>query len=134
MSSEGRQVSSSVASGWASGNDIPVSVEVSAFDGTGVDELFSRLARMILTKLELGEIDPDDPMSGIQYGDAGWAGEDGASVKSGATTVNEEGGLARRRKKGRPRASTAGWGAGMREWEAVFRLDGSGRRRRNGCC
>ena len=89
---------------------------------------------MILTKLELGEIDPDDPMSGIQYGDAAWAGEDGASVKSGATTINEEGGSARRRKKGRPRASTAGWGAGMREWEAVFRLDGSGRRRRNGCC
>lgn len=131
-STEGRQVSTSVASGWASGNDIPVSVEVSAYDGTGVEELFSRLARMILTKLELGEIDPDDPMSGIQYGDAGWGGEDVASVKSGATTINEEGGLAKRRRRGRGRAGT--WGAGMREWEAVFRLDGSGRRRRNGCC
>lgn len=133
-STDGRQVSTSVASGWASGNDIPVSVEVSAYDGTGVEELFSMLARMILTKLELGEIDPDDPMSGIQYGDAGWGGEDGASVKSGTTTNNEEGGLARKRRKGRGRSGTAGWGAGMREWEAVFRLDGSGRRRRTGCC
>ncbi len=33
--------------------------------------MFGRLARMILTKIELGEIDPDDPMSGIQYGDGG---------------------------------------------------------------
>ena len=110
-----------------------MSVEVSAYDGTGVEELFSRLARMILTKLELGEIDPDDPMSGIQYGDAGWSGEDGASVKSGTTTINEENGLTRKRRKGRGRSGTAGWGADMREWEAVFRLDGSGRRR-TGCC
>ena len=131
---EGRQVSAAIASGWASGNDLPVSVEVSAFDGTGVEELFSRLASMILTKLELGEIDPDDPMSGIQYGDAGWRGEDGMSVKSGATTISEEGGLGRRRRKGRGRAGTGGWGTGMREWEAVFRLDGVGRRRRGGCC
>ena len=131
---EGRQVSTSIASGWASGNDIPVSVEVSAYDGTGVEELFSRLASMILTKLELGEIDPDDPMSGIQYGDAGWGGEDEGSVKSGVTTISEEGGLARRRRKGRGRAGTGGWGTGMREWEAVFRLDGVGRRRRGGCC
>ena len=133
-SPEGRQVSTSIASGWASGNDIPVSVEVSAYDGTGVEELFSRLARMILTKLELGEIDPDDPMSGIQYGDVGWGGEDGVSVKSGVTTISEEGGLARRRRKGRGRGGTGGLGAGMREWEAVFRLDRVGRRRRGGCC
>lgn len=131
---EGRQVSTSIASGWASGNDIPVSVEVSAYDGTGVEELFSRLASMILTKLELGEIDPDDPMSGIQYGDAGWGGEDGGSVKSGVTTIGEEGGLAGRRRRGRGRAGTGGWGTGMREWEAVFRLDRVGRRRRGGCC
>ena len=132
-SNDGRQVSNSVASAWASGNDIPVSVEVSAYDGSGVEELFSRLASMILTKLELGEIDPDDPMSGIQYGDARWGGEDGMSTKSGVTTISEEGGLARRRRKGRRRAGTGGWSAGMREWEAVFRLEG-GRRRRNGCC
>lgn len=47
--------------------------EVSAYTGDGVEELFAQLARIILTKIELGEIDPDDPLSGIQYGDsAGW--------------------------------------------------------------
>jgi len=88
---------------------------------------------MILTKIELGEIDPDDPMSGIQYGDAySGGGEDGASVKSGLTI--EDGGTRRRRK------AKKGWGipgggtlGGMREWEEVFTLSGS-RRRRGGCC
>jgi Ras-related protein Rab-4B len=56
-------------------------VEVSALNGDNVEELFNRLARMILTKIELGEIDPDDPASGIQYGDLGW--DDGGSMKSG---------------------------------------------------
>jgi hypothetical protein len=88
------------------------------------------LARMILTKIELGEIDPDDPMSGIQYGDSGnWNGgaSDGASVKSGMTV--DEGGRRRRRPKSRQN-----WGlGGMREWEEVFTLSGS-RRRRAGCC
>ena len=134
VATEGREVSAEEASRWASRSAIPVSVEVSAFTGDGVEEVFARLAGMILTKIELGEIDPDDPMSGIQYGDSGgW--EDGGSVKSVGTTI-EEGGLRNRRQKGRGRA-TAGigaWGGGMREWEAVFRLDGAGRRRRGGCC
>ena len=134
VASEGRQVTAGEASRWASRSAIPVSVEVSAFTGDGVEEIFARLAGMILTKIELGEIDPDDPMSGIQYGDGGgW--EDGGSVKSAGTTI-EEGGLGRRRRKGQGRA-TAGigaWGGGMREWEAVFRLDGAGRRRRGTCC
>ena len=134
VATEGREVSAEEASRWASRSAIPVSVEVSAFTGDGVEEVFARLAGMILTKIELGEIDPDDPMSGIQYGDSGgW--EDGGSVKSVVTTI-EEGGLRSRRQKGRGRA-TAGigtWGGGMREWEAVFRLDGAGRRRRGGCC
>ncbi|MCJ1418576.1 hypothetical protein MMC32_004924 [Xylographa parallela] len=129
----GREVSSAEASRWASSVSVPVAVEVSAYNGDGVDELFSRLARMILTKIELGEIDPDDPQSGIQYGDsAAWGMEDGNSVRSGTTTT-EEGGLARRRRKRRGTAGTGGW-TGMREWEAVFRLDAVGRRRRGGCC
>ncbi|TVY68916.1 GTP-binding protein ypt4, partial [Lachnellula suecica] len=66
---DGREVSAEEASKWASTNNVPVSVEVSALSGENVDEVFGRLARMILTKIELGEIDPDDPMSGIQYGD-----------------------------------------------------------------
>lgn len=128
---DGREVSALEASRWASAVSIPVAVEVSALNGEGVDEIFARLARMILTKIELGEIDPDDPQSGIQYGDsAAWADGDGQSVKSGVTTI-EEGGLGRRRRKGGLRGGA--W-TGMREWEEVFRLDGVGRRRRGGCC
>ena len=125
---DGREVSGEEASRWASSANIPVSVEVSAFSGDNVDEVFNRLARMILTKIELGEIDPDDPMSGIQYGDSGnWGVEDGASVKSGMT--GDEG--ARRRKRPKSRQN---WGlGGMREWEEVFTLSGN-RRRRGGCC
>lgn len=128
---EGREVTPEEASRWASRSSIPVSVEISAFTGEGVEEIFARLAGMILTKIELGEIDPDDPMSGIQYGDSmNW--EDGGSIKSVGTTI-EEGGLGRRRRRGRGKAAGA-WGNGMREWEDVFRLDGVGRRRRGGCC
>lgn len=134
VATQGREVTAEEASRWASRSAVPVSVEISAFTGDGVEEIFARLAGMILTKIELGEIDPDDPMSGIQYGDGGgW--EDAGSVKSVGTTI-EEGGLGRRRRKGQGKA-TAGmgaWGGGMREWEAVFRLDGAGRRRRGGCC
>ena len=134
VATEGREVSAEEAARWASRSAIPVSVEVSAFTGDGVEEVFARLAGMILTKIELGEIDPGDPMSGIQYGDSGgW--EDEGSVKSVGTTI-EEGGPRRRRQKGRGRAAAGigAWGGGMREWEAVFRLDGAGRRRRGGCC
>lgn len=123
---DGREVMAGTAAAWASSPavGIPVAVEVSALTGAGVEELFARLARTILTKIEIGEIDPDDPNSGIQYGDSGgWGGghtEDGGSVKSG-----DDGSL---RRRGRRR----GWGGGMQEWEEVFRL-GPGRRRR-GCC
>jgi hypothetical protein len=130
---DGREVSAEEASRWASSANIPVSVEVSALSGDNVDEVFHRLARMILTKIELGEIDPDDPMSGIQYGDSGnWNGaaSDGASIKSGMTV--EDGG-ARRRRRPKSKAGQS-WGlGGMREWEEVFTLNGN-RRRRGGCC
>lgn len=69
--SEGREVSSEETSHWAAKSNIPVAVEISALTGDGVEEVFNRLARIILTKIELGEIDPDDPQSGIQYGDGG---------------------------------------------------------------
>lgn len=143
---DGREVTAGEASRWASSVNVPVTMEVSALNGDGVDEVFSRLARMILTKIELGEIDPDDPMSGIQYGDAGglWhssgASADGASVKSGLTTDDvgaaAGGGVGGRRRTGRGRGkSRSQWGAnvgGMREWEEVFTL--SNRRSRRGCC
>lgn len=135
---EGREVSATEASRWASGVNVPVTMEVSALNGEGVDEVFGRLARMILTKIELGEIDPDDPMSGIQYGDAGglWhsgASTDGASIKSSLTTDDIGAGGGRRRgARGRGK-SRSQWGVGgMREWEEVFTL--SNRRSRRGCC
>ena len=130
---DGREVSAEEASKWASSANIPVSVEVSALSGDNVEEVFNRLARMILTKIELGEIDPDDPMSGIQYGDSGnWNGgaSDGASIKSGMTA--DEAGTRRRRKAKSKGGQNWGLG-GMREWEEVFTLSGT-RRRRGGCC
>lgn len=114
---EGREVPAETASRWAGENGIPVAVEVSALDGDNVEELFNRLARIILTKIELGEIDPDDPMSGIQYGDLTW---DDGSIKSG---FGDEGVRYRRRGK-----KTGALG----EWEDVFRLGPN--RRRGGCC
>lgn len=132
---EGREISSSEATRWASTQGISVVTEASALNGEGVDEIFARLARMILTKIELGDIDPDDPMSGIQYGDSGaWNNNasDGGSIKSSMTgaTVDDAGlpGL-RRRRKGKNRNQN--WG-GLREWEEVFTL--SNRRRGGNCC
>jgi Ras-related protein Rab-4B len=115
---DGREVSAETASQWAGSNSIPIAVEVSALNGDNVEELFNRLARMILTKIELGEIDPDDPASGIQYGDLGW--DDGGSMKSG---LGDEGPRHRRRGK-----KTGALG----DWQEVFTLSGS--RRRGGCC
>ena len=130
LAPEGREVTQRDAALWASQSDIPVTVEISAFTGEGVEEVFTRLASMILTKIELGEINPDDPTSGIQYGDGGtW--DDGGSVKSRGTLMDEAGGSARRRKRGRYGGGTLN--SGLRDWEQVFKLD-SGRRRRGGCC
>lgn len=136
---EGREVSPTEASRWASTAGVSVVTEASALSGEGVDEIFGRLARMILTKIELGDMDPDDPMSGIQYGDGGqWnaAPSDGGSIKSSMTGITVDdaaggsGGGLRRRHRGKSRSQN--W-AGLREWEEVFTLS-SGRRRGGGCC
>ncbi|KAI6782349.1 uncharacterized protein J7T54_008435 [Emericellopsis cladophorae] len=131
---EGREVSSAEASRWASTAGISVVTEASALNGEGVDEIFGRLARIILTKIELGEIDPDDPMSGIQYGDSGgWnTASDGGSIKSTMTggTV-DDGGIPGLRRRKRAKSKTQNWG--LREWEEVFTLS-SNRRRGGGCC
>ena len=127
---EGREVLHGEATKWASDSSIPVTVEVSAFTGDGVDDVFTRLASMILTKIELGEIDPDDPMSGIQYGDNGiW--DDGGSVRSKGTFVTE-GGTARRRRKGGGRSGPLV--SGMREWGQVFKSNPTHGQSRGGCC
>ncbi|KAG8629907.1 hypothetical protein KVT40_001526 [Elsinoe batatas] len=88
-----REVPLSSALSWAAQAQIPVVLETSAVTGEGVQEVFERLARMVLTKIELGEVNPDDPNSGIQYGDSGGWGidpDDGRSLKSGLTI--EDGG------------------------------------------
>lgn len=111
VSQSGRTVHTAIAANWASQNKITASMEVSALSGEGVDEVFNKLARTILTKIELGEIDPDDSMSGIQYGDADYYRyDDGSSIKSGLT-ADGYGSVRRRRKRG-----------GLREWGDVFRL------------
>lgn len=108
LSPYGREVPPGTASTWASKTLIPYVTECSALDGSNVDSLFYRLAAMILTKIELGEIDPDDPSSGIQYGDGG--GGDGDSL------LSDVGGGTARRRKGRKGVLN-----GLGEWEDVFR-------------
>ncbi|KAJ5895523.1 Ras-related protein RABA1b [Penicillium taxi] len=131
---EGREISREMSSRWAAQSNIPVAVEISALTGEGVEEVFHRLARIILTKIELGEIDPDDPQSGIQYGDGGLYGHgtsDTSSIHSRTTLGDNDVPLHRsRRRRG---GASQGWKGGMREWEDVFRLDGPSRRNQ-GCC
>lgn len=134
---EGREVDREDTARWAAQSNIPVAVEVSALTGEGVEELFQRLARIILTKIELGEIDPDDPQSGIQYGDGGMFGtSDGSSIRSRVTLDDSALPLHRStRRRGKGHGATQGWMSGMREWEDVFRLGGSQPQRNNrGCC
>lgn len=123
----GRAVSASTAANWASQNRIPAAVEVSALSGEGVEEVFNKLASTILTKIELGEIDPDDPMSGIQYGDADYYRYDdgGSSIKSGGLTSDGYGGSMRRRRK------RGGWSDVFKVGRPSSSAGGGGRR---GCC
>lgn len=131
---EGREVSREDTSRWAAQSNIPVAVEISALTGEGVEEVFQRLARIILTKIELGEIDPDDPQSGIQYGDGGlYHGTSEASSIRSRVTLDENA-LPLHRSSRRHGKGGQGWKGGMREWEDVFRLSGTQSRRNKGCC
>ncbi|KAK5737792.1 hypothetical protein LTR17_006440 [Elasticomyces elasticus] len=115
----GRAVAQSSAASWASQTKIPDAIEVSALSGDGVNELFDKLASSILTKIELGEIDPSDPMSGIQYGDGDYRHDDGSSIKSGLTS---DGYASTRRRRGKG------------GWSDVFKLGGSNRDGGGKCC
>ncbi|KAJ0420449.1 P-loop containing nucleoside triphosphate hydrolase protein [Aspergillus carlsbadensis] len=133
--SQGRDVGIEEASHWAAKSSIPAVMEVSALTGDGVEELFQRLARIILTKIELGEIDPDDPQSGIQYGDGGLYGHgtsDASSIRSQMTL--DESAVQIHRRNTRRRGGGNNWRNGMREWEDVFRINGSSHRKGSGCC
>ncbi|KAK7206855.1 ras family protein [Myxozyma melibiosi] len=61
---------------------IPIT-HTSALSGQNIDEAFTRLANMILTKIELGELDPDDVGAGVQYGDVPSWGADGSVRRPG---------------------------------------------------
>ncbi|KAI5843841.1 P-loop containing nucleoside triphosphate hydrolase protein, partial [Morchella snyderi] len=113
-----RAVSAGEAARWADRNDVPVAMETSALTGGGVDEVFERLAGIIVTRIELGEVDPDDPMSGIQYGDGGGWVDAGGRRRGGSAGGGSGGSM-----KGR---------SALAEWGDVFR-DGTGRKKR-GCC
>lgn len=136
---DGRDVAREDAARWASQSDVPVAVELSAYTGEGVEELFARLASVILTKIELGEIAPDDPHSGIQYGDSAaataaahaWgAGADSSAVQSG---MADDIGLGSERWRTRRRRNTGGRSARFKLWDGVLRsLPTSGRR--STCC
>ncbi|RVD86845.1 uncharacterized protein DFL_005100 [Arthrobotrys flagrans] len=117
-----REVTYDEASRWAATVGIPVAMETSALNGENVDEVFERLARVILTRIELGEVDPDDPNSGVSYGDGGdW------SISGPSTSLL---GNSMRKKKGGVASGRLG---GLRDWEEVFRMD-PGRNNKKSCC
>jgi len=64
-----REVTYLEASRFAQENDL-MFLETSALTGEGVEEVFLKCARSILTKIETGQIDPEKMGSGIQYGDS----------------------------------------------------------------
>jgi hypothetical protein len=45
-------------------------LEASAFSGDGVEEMFFKCTRTILSKIETGQIDPERGGSGVQFGDS----------------------------------------------------------------
>ncbi|KAK6522639.1 hypothetical protein TWF281_002075 [Arthrobotrys megalospora] len=116
-----REVTYDEGSRWASTVGIPVAMETSALNGENVDEVFERLARVILTRIELGEVDPDDPNSGVSYGDSGdWSISGPSTGMLGSSMRKKKGGVA------------TGRLGGLRDWEEVFRMD-PGRNKKN-CC
>jgi len=66
---EDREVTFLEASRFAQENEM-MFMETSALTGKGIEEVFLKCARSILTKIETGQIDPEKNGSGIQYGDS----------------------------------------------------------------
>ncbi|KAK6496681.1 hypothetical protein TWF481_001669 [Arthrobotrys musiformis] len=118
-----REVTYDEASRWASTVGIPVAMETSALNGENVDEVFERLARVILTRIELGEVDPDDPNSGVSYGDSGdWSISGPSTSLLGGSSRKKKGGVA------------SGRLGGLRDWEEVFRMDPGRANSKKSCC
>jgi len=66
---EKREVTFLEASRFAQENEL-MFLETSALNGTGVQEVFLKCARSILTKIEEGKLHLDAPGSGVQHGDS----------------------------------------------------------------
>ncbi|RUS15221.1 P-loop containing nucleoside triphosphate hydrolase protein [Endogone sp. FLAS-F59071] len=66
---EDREVAVLEASKFAQENEM-MFMEASALTGEGVEDIFLKCARSILTKIETGQIDPEKIGSGIQFGDS----------------------------------------------------------------
>lgn len=67
--------------------NIPV-INASALTGRNVDEIFDRLSSMIVTKIELGVINPEDMDAGVQYGQVPrWDGTIGRSNNRSLLTL-----------------------------------------------
>ncbi|XP_078102281.1 ras-related protein Rab-4B isoform X2 [Sander vitreus] len=64
-----REVTFLEASRFAQENEL-IFLETSALTGENVEEGFLKCARIILNKIDSGELDPERMGSGIQYGDA----------------------------------------------------------------
>lgn len=130
-----KEVDAARARAWAAANDIPVCVETSAATGEGVQDVFARLARTILARIETGSVDPDDPDSGIQYGDDVGAWADAKSVRS-AMTVDDAASLVAYsgQRVGRGGKVQLGGNGALGGWSEVFGGKAAHGGRAGGCC
>ncbi|KAI8971204.1 P-loop containing nucleoside triphosphate hydrolase protein [Pilobolus umbonatus] len=64
-----REVSYLEASRFAQEHEM-MFLEASALTGDGVEDMFFKCARSILSKIETGQIDPERSGSGVQFGDS----------------------------------------------------------------
>eukprot|EP01112_Ceratiomyxa_fruticulosa_P002030 TRINITY_DN12177_c0_g1_i1.p1 TRINITY_DN12177_c0_g1~~TRINITY_DN12177_c0_g1_i1.p1 ORF type:complete len:215 (-),score=23.73 TRINITY_DN12177_c0_g1_i1:105-749(-) len=77
-----REVTFLEASRFAQENDL-MFLETSALSGDGVEEVFLKCARTILSKINSGVLDPEVMGSGVQHGDAKSARELSSKSKQG---------------------------------------------------
>lgn len=68
LNESAREVSTEEAARWASSKNV-LFIEASAKDGTNVEDIFLKLARLMVSMIELGQLDPHSSVSGIQLGD-----------------------------------------------------------------
>lgn len=69
------------------GFEIPF-IKSSALNADNIESIFDKLSNMILTKVEMGLLDPEDPLCGVQYGDMSrW---DQESVQTGEHVLKKK--------------------------------------------